>query len=692
MGKIEVLDKNLINQIAAGEVIERPSSVIKELVENSIDSGANNIIIEIENAGKDKISIMDNGCGMSIEDAKKSIIKHATSKIKTNEDLFNIYTMGFRGEALASIASISKLQIITKDNNHTGIKLYIEDSKIKNSEEFPRENGTSIIVKDLFYNTPARLKYMRDNYLENSSIIKIIQNYVLIHPEINFELKINNKEIIKAPKNNFKNNLLSIFDLDIAKQFLIINYNDEEKKLKIDGCISKPNINRNNKNEIYIYFNKRPVKNSIVYRAIMDAYHNLLFNKKYPICILNIEIDNELIDVNVHPQKKEIRVKNENELYELVYTSIRNKLEKSNLTQDLDEEKEKNQLRMDGTKIKTKNYEKYTYESINKDFDLSNEKGSEIKKENLQDSLKLKKNIKERFNPELHNTQEELSYNTFEEEEDFEYEFQSENKFSDNNTDKNYIVGQNDHLYSKLQNDEEFEKEFIKYINTNNKLKNKENYNFQKGIKVIGQFHNSFILAQDEKGLLVIDQHVAEERYYYEQFMEKYFNKNIEVQEILNPIAINLTPEEYNFTINNIENFEKLGMNIEEFGNNQIKVRTLPIIFNRLQDTNFFFSLLENLQKENIFKINRKKHKHIFNEEIENNENYNIIDEIKEKIITKMACMTSVKACEQLTISKMQSIVDKWALTKNKNTCPHGRPIQIRLNFAHIWKQFKRDG
>lgn len=689
MDKIKLLDPNLINQIAAGEVIERPNSVVKELVENSIDAGATQIFIEIDNGGKDKIAIIDNGEGMSIQDAQNSIIKHATSKIKSKQDLFNIYTMGFRGEALASIASISKLTIITKNSTHTGSKFYIENSKVVEKSDFPRESGTSIIVENLFYNTPARLKFLKDNYLENSHIIKTIQNYCLVYPEIDFELRVNGKIQIKSPSSDFKNNAVSIYSSDIVKGLLEVEgqidyeHDNEISKLRVHGLISKPRITRQNKNEINIFFNKRPVKNYIVDRAITDAYHNLLFNKSHPICILNIEIDPELIDVNVHPQKREIRVKCEKEIYDLVYNACRSSLENNNLTPDV--QFKKDQRRLDGSVVEKKIRKEFKYESMNSNFDLGNKPGEIIKTES-QDALHLKKDIKERYNADLASSQEEIT--TFEQEDDFDYSFDSNYSVGANKD----FMGVNDHLYSKLSSVDDYEKEFLKYINTKNFLDKKNNYIPQDKINVIGQFHNAFILAQDNKGLLIIDQHVAEERYFYEKYMEEYFKKDISVQKLLNPIVVNLTPEEFNFSINNLDKFEQLGIELEEFGDKCLKIKTLPLIFDRLQDKNFFFAILEDIQKETIFATNRKKNKHLFQQQHEDDQNYNLIDEIKEKIITKMACMNSLKAGQQLTLTQMQRIVDKWNSTKNKESCPHGRPIQIRLNFGDLWKQFKRDG
>ncbi len=353
MGKIHELEQDLINKIAAGEVIERPSSVVKELVENSIDAKAKNIIIEVKEGGKSFIRVTDDGSGMSREDLLESVKKHTTSKIKTKEDLFNILTLGFRGEALSSIASISIMEIISKAVTDTeGTKLEINDSKL-DIKPIGAPVGTSVKVQDLFYNTPARKKHLKDMQVEFRYIADVVEKYALLHPEIGFRLVHNGKEVILAPPtNDALGNIINIYGLDFGKQLIPVNR--QLFNLKMEGFIGKPSLNRGDKSFIITYVNGRFVKNKILSDAVFEAYHNLLNTERFPVAILNFQIPNNRLDVNVHPTKIEIRIEKENEIYQEIMKTIEEILQENALVPKIDlKQMQQTQLKKEKTMIST---------------------------------------------------------------------------------------------------------------------------------------------------------------------------------------------------------------------------------------------------------------------------------------------------------------------------------------------------
>ncbi|MBN2423011.1 DNA mismatch repair endonuclease MutL [Candidatus Woesearchaeota archaeon] len=335
MNDIIILDESLINKIAAGEVIERPKSIVKELIENSIDAGADNIFIEIKEGGKSYIKVQDNGFGMNENNAKKACLRHSTSKISKTDDLFNISTLGFRGEALASMAAVSELILTTKQqNNPHGIKLTYKAGRLISEEKTGCPKGTTVEINNLFYNTPARKKYMRPMQIELNHIIDIVQRYALIHPEIHFKLVHNNKELLNSPStSNTQANLSYIYGRNIAKDMLPVNFSSG--LIEIMGFISKPNLNKSTKSDQSIYINRRYIKNKTISDALNNAYHTLMFINRYPVAVLNISIDPSKIDVNVHPAKSEVKLEREKEIYDVVFEAVRQTLLENDLIPDM---------------------------------------------------------------------------------------------------------------------------------------------------------------------------------------------------------------------------------------------------------------------------------------------------------------------------------------------------------------------
>ncbi|KHO52342.1 MAG: DNA mismatch repair protein MutL, partial [archaeon GW2011_AR13] len=507
---IKLLDNSIINKIAAGEVIERPASVVKELLENSFDSGADEIKIEIYDAGIKKIKISDNGSGMTKEDALISYKRHTTSKIANEEDLFSINTF----------------------DSSLGTFIEVEGGKLIKEEQIGCSNGTIIEVNDLFFNVPARKNFLKSNEIELSKIINIITKYALIKNDVSIKLIHNNKEILNSHKTNFLiNNIIFVYGPEIAKDLINVNY--EENGVIVKGYISKPVLTRADKSDQSLYVNKRYVKNNIISQAIYEAYKTLLFINRHPVFILEILIDPKEIDVNVHPAKTEIRIKKEELISGIIFNSIKNAFQNSNLIVSASLENETN------------------HKSIKK-YEFAKDK---------QSVLMVK-------------------------------------------DDSNYL---STNLYSEKSN-------FTK------------KKNIFENFYLLGQINKTYIIGENPEGLIVLDQHAAEERVNYEKFMNEKKSGAIKKQNLLTPRIIELTPVQYRAALNNKTFFESLGFNFDDFGNNSIKLTTIPEIFGRLKST-LLLDVINEL-------VNLKG---------------KIVDkEIEERII-RFACRASVKAGEELT-------------------------------------------
>jgi DNA mismatch repair protein MutL len=606
MSKIKLLDEDLINKIAAGEVIERPASVVKELIENSLDAGATRINIEIKDSGKKLIKISDNGSGMSSEDAKKSIIRHATSKISNVDDLFAIQTLGFRGEALASIAAVSKMSIITKQKDELeAFNFVVEGGKEISSGTLGAETGTIIEIVDIFFNTPARKKFLKTDSVELRHIVEIVLKYALINENVSFRLKHDKHELLNSPAvESYRNNLASIYGTGLAKELLEVNYQDE--LVKITGFIAKPFAARNDKNQQHLFVNKRWIRNEDITKAIYEGYHSLLFVGKHPIYVLNLDINPLKIDVNVHPAKTEIKIEQKKEIYYSVLKAIRETLEKHNLIPVMDIDVE----------------EQLTFGTT--------------KKENVE------KNVKYRFEPSEQTVLDvkEMKHSTS----------------IDNFEEESYSTPEEEVFISK-DNEEKREKE-RNTIEQSLKLP---------AMKILGQIHKTFFVAETEGGLILIDQHVVQERVLYEKFMDQLMNRKVAVQELLQGEVMEFSPAEKIYLIDNLKKLHQLGFLLEEFGGNSFVLKTVPSLFGRLQPKDLLYSVLDKL-KEGKSKL----------------------EEIQEEIITRMACRASVKAGDTMTIPEIQKLLEELSNCKLPYTCPHGRAVLIKVPVEELEKKFKR--
>lgn len=567
MNRINILDASLADKIAAGEVVERPSSVVKELVENSIDAKATRVDIFVVDGGRTSIEIKDNGCGMSRDDAILSIKRHATSKIRFDQDLFNIRTMGFRGEALSAISSVSKFTMLTKEkDSDVGTKLFCINSNVVSVENATANTGTTIKVEELFYNTPARLKYLKSDTSELSYVTDIVYKLALANPDVAFTFTSNGKLLFKTSgKKDIIEIIGSIYGINIAKN--MNHFSAKNDDFEIEGYTSNISISRSNKYAIQAFINNRYVRNKILSDCIIDGYHEFLFENRYPYTVMYIKTSASLLDVNVHPTKQEIRISKENELKGLIKKSISDALKSSDLV--IHQE------------IKPSSNPKF----VQSFFDVNVE---DIVKEN-----------EEKYN------QEALVFD-----------------------DKKTI---------------------------------------SKDFEIVGQIHGTYIVAQNESGFILVDQHAAKERINYEKFQDL-FAKPANITELLIPLVIELPLNEYHIVMDNIDLLKKLHIEAEPFGTNTIKISSIPYYFERVDLKVYVDEIINQI-------VTNKK-----------------VDEqlILDYAIATAACKASLKGNTYLTKEDMETIINDLFKCKDPYTCPHGRPTMIRYSSYDLSKFFKR--
>lgn len=595
MGLIKILDEKVSNMIAAGEVVENPASMIKELLENSIDAKSTKIIVSVKNNNR-YVKISDNGKGMAKEDLLLSIERHATSKIYTKADLSNILTYGFRGEALSSISSVSKIRITTKTkDSEEGSVLNAIGGKITNINTISRDVGTEIEVKELFFNTPARLKFLRKTTTEFRGIKEIFVLEALANPNISLTLINNNVEILKTSGRGMKNTIFEIFGKNTLQNVIPFSL----------GYLGNTSLNRSNKDGIYIFINNRPIKSKIIEEALIDGYYTKLMRGKYPFAILFLEVDPKEIDINVHPSKKIVKFSDEDYIYNLVYENVKNEL-----SGDID---------FIAPTITPENGKKF--------LDINNFKKETIKSE----PIKLKSLENDFTYDSTPYSEQDLNINC----EDI-----SENK--------------NDIIFSKNNF-------------SNNKKTDKLGRvsNVKNDYKIIGQFANSFVILERNNVLEIYDQHIIHERILYEKFKNDYKNKNISIQQLLVPIKFSISIKDKEIVENNIELLRNFGFEIDFFGKIDVIIRAVPNI-------KFLCSIEE-----------------LFRNIIEDLKNANLRNSLIEDIIIMSSCKKAIKANQPLNNTEIKILLDQLFLL-DEYTCPHGRPILMKLTLNDIEKLFNR--
>ena len=701
MGKINILSAELSNKIAAGEVVERPSSVVKELVENSIDAGSTNIKVIIKEFGIQQIRIIDNGSGISNDDLARAFLRHATSKISADYDLFHIETLGFRGEALASISSVSKVTIKSCAGEAQGKMLVLEGGKVVSEEYYAPIKGTDLSVENLFYNTPARLKYLRNPHTEQANITNIIHKFALSYPNVAFELHVDGKVTFKTYGDGDVHKILSkIYNMGVARNMIEFSGNNDD--YKVFGYISVPEETRASKNYINIFINGRYIKNYGIQNAIIDAYGTLLMINRYPLCVINIEMDPILLDVNVHPTKQEVRLSKEAELIRLIKEVIAERL--SNYTY----------IPQGMNNVLTKK-EKAKIEKINFLDELDNKFG-DVEDKNIFSEEKKEPEVELSF-PD---TQEEVASHVIQEDEllfggdlltnsreektpvqskentfnqrsktqriksdlpDLSYSSHprdNRNKFGDKPTKKEIENFMN---FSKKEDNASYDDRTEKVVS--NVVKDDSHFNEIKDakiiqdddtkvrtlpdLKVLAQIFKTYILSEADNKLFLIDQHAAAERYNYEKLQREFIERKNYKKQMLIPLMFDFSVEEAAEVRNNLEKFEELGIIFEEFGDNSYVVREFP-------------GWIEE-DEEQMIKI-------IVEKVLRNN---NItFNELRNDAIAMASCKMSIKANQVLTDVEMNKVISDLYECKNPFTCPHGRPIITKMEKKDLEKMFKR--
>ena len=721
MGKINILSAELSNKIAAGEVVERPSSVVKELVENSIDAGSTNIKVIIKEFGIQQIRIIDNGSGISNDDLARAFLRHATSKISADYDLFHIETLGFRGEALASISSVSKVTIKSCAGEAQGKMLVLEGGKVVSEEYYAPIKGTDLSVENLFYNTPARLKYLRNPHTEQANITNIIHKFALSYPNVAFELHVDGKITFKTYGDGDVHKILSkIYNMGVARNMIEFSGNNDD--YKVFGYISVPEETRASKNYINIFINGRYIKNYGIQNAIIDAYETLLMINRYPLCVINIEMDPILLDVNVHPTKQEVRLSKEAELIRLIkeviaerlsnYTYIpqgmnnvltkkeKAKIEKINFLDELDNKfgdvEDKNIFSNEQREVESNVQDKNSFSEDRKGLEIrvevessfsgDQEVASHVIQENeflfggdllsKSGEEKIPVQSKENTFNQRSKTQRiksdlpDLSYNS--------HPRDNRNKFGDKPTKKEIENFMN---FSRKEDNSSYDDRTEEVVS--NVVKDDSHFNEIKDVKIVqdddtkvrtlpdlkvlAQIFKTYILSEADNKLFLIDQHAAAERYNYEKLQREFIERKNYKKQMLIPLMFDFSVEEAAEVRNNLEKFEELGIVFEEFGDNSYVVREFP-------------GWIEE-DEEQMIKI-------IVEKVLRNN---NItFNELRNDAIAMASCKMSIKANQVLTDVEMNKVISDLYECKNPFTCPHGRPIITKMEKKDLEKMFKR--
>lgn len=680
MARINILDEATINQLQAGEVVERPSSVVKELVENSVDAGSKKIIVEIEDGGKKFIRITDNGSGIDSSEVEKSFLRHATSKINKIDDLYDLYSLGFRGEALASIASVAKIEMITRPKDEpVGTKILVEGGNIKLKEPVGTNNGTTIMVRDLFFNTPVRQKFLKSTHAETINISDLINKLAIGNPNVSIKYVNNKKTMLNSPGDGkLINTIRSIYGKDITENLIELNH--ESQFFKISGYIGNNNVYRANKNLQHIYINKRYVKSKVILDAISEGYKSLIPINKHAVCFLNIEIDPSKIDVNIHPTKLELKFENEQQIYVELKEYIRSSLIRSNLIGKYETfDKKENLISKPITspkKIENKS-EQINVDNLNQGIlnNLEKEyKNQTYNFEELEDRKKLEKEFKESKNTinqlktdevivldEAIDLNKVYSFNDL-----LELEKKEEAKKLDDDIYKknNEIYTQSNNLENQSINEDSISYE--KNMHQPEFIEDKKHQFCLNEYIVIGTIFKTYIILQRGSNMYLLDQHAAHERVLYERYMDKFYNMDINMQMLLDPIVLELSTTDMLKIEKNIDLFMKFGFEIEIFGKNHIMIRCVPTIFGTPESEKFVLDIIDNID--------------------EINNNY----ELKGEKFASMACKSAIKANDTIYEEEINSLLKQIEMCKNPFTCPHGRPIFVEISKTEIEKMFKR--
>lgn len=635
MARINVLPKEIYQLIAAGEVVERPSSVVKEMIENSLDAGAKNITLEIKNGGSTYIRITDDGCGIERDDVRKVFISHATSKISKKDDLNSIATLGFRGEAMASISAVSKVELLTKaENEEIGTRYEIAGGEELEFDDAGCPNGTTIVVRDIFFNTPARMKFLKKDVTEGNQVAGIVDRMAISHPDISFRFIRDGKQVLITSGNgDLKSTVYSVLGKEMSDSLMSVDYSFND--MRITGFVSKPTASRKSRAGQYFYINNRIVKSKTAMAALEQAYKNTIMVGRFPACVLNIELNPAQVDVNVHPAKTEVRFANEKPIFDLVYYAVKTAIENDRTVKEV-EFKENPIYRQESKNV----YQNNDNKSFQAKFDFFK------KKDEPPSQQVIKTKPRENFwqveapKPEYKIARDEKPKARVDI--NIEYEEPEENS-------------------TAKSKDAPKERDIEKVVITDEK----DNENVIPNFKLIGEAFKTYLIVEIENELYFIDKHAAHERMNFERFKAQ---ATVETQMLLAPVVVNLTKDEFIAISENVELIKKCGFELEEFGESQIIVRAIP-------------SLVDgDSVKDLMLEIAQKLLEH----------KTDILPDKIDWIYHSASCRGAVKAGDYTSRQEQEMFVKKLLSMPNIRFCPHGRPVFIKMSKYDIEKQFGR--
>ncbi|MEG1581924.1 MAG: DNA mismatch repair endonuclease MutL [Clostridia bacterium] len=636
MAKINILEPKVYNRIAAGEVVENPASVIKELVENSIDAGSTQVFIDITKGGTTNITVTDNGCGIEKEFVRTAFLPHATSKLVNENDLDAIKTLGFRGEALASIASVAQVEMTTKTaNSDTGIYIELENGLIKKQSEVGSTNGTCVVVSNLFYNVPARAKFLKKDKTEESNITNLISRFILANPNISFKYIADGKTIYHSTGKDVVSAIVSVYGKDVPENLLRVE--QTFKNFTISGYIGRPSFSKPNRTYQTLVVNGRYVINQTVMMSVFNAYSDYLMKRQYPFFVLYMSIPYNEVDVNVHPNKLDVRFETDINIFGCFYEAVSKVLDKSNyLTSATKQE----------SFIDTSKVEKI------------NERNCEIKSESIDDILKEIK-----FND--NSIKENTEIKSREIIKDILKMTPSENEARNNFGLGSKLLEDLNTLTDSNYNNE------VNKLAINNNSTNAEQELFTESndnMKIVGKVFNTYLLLEKGSSMYFIDQHAGHERINYEKFKTLLLSSELEQQYLLVPYIFSVNSTEYEFLSLKINALKEIGFDIDEFGTNTFRISAVPLVLSDIKLSEFTTEILSDMKALN---------------------SVSSLDFLKESLMQK-ACKASVRGGDDLSLNEINSLLNMMSKEKIKLSCPHGRPVVIELTAIEIEKWFKR--
>jgi len=639
---IRILDTKTINKIAAGEVVEGPKSVVKELVENAIDAGATAVTVEIKEGGISYIRIMDNGCGIPKEQVKTAFLRHATSKMSEIEDLEHIFTLGFRGEALASIAGVAQVEMLTKTRDEeTGTSIEISGGEIKNIQDTSCTEGTTITVKNLFYNVPARRKFLKKPATESGFVSDLMNKLALGHPEVSFRFINNDTTMLHTAGNgDLKASVFYVYGKEAANSMVPLEYKKGEYALS--GLIGKPELSRGNRNYENLFINGRFIKNKVVATAIEDAYKTRLLIGKFPIFVLNFEMNPSQVDVNVHPAKLEVRFKNDDEIYEFFHDAVSKTLDQLVLIPQVGWDK--------APAVKTA------------------EKHIEIEQQKIED-IPVYKSLPSSF------TQDRAASGGMGKSVDQLLNRQQGTQNQVRQSAEAFLIDPVI-VRENVETTKTQQKPLVNQISNPQILNNQVGERvvepkvepFFKQYKMIGQIFQTYWMIEQGECLYLIDQHAAHERILFEEFMNRFKEENMVSQKLLLPQMLNLTPSEIEVLRENQSLLEGFGFEFETFGQNQYALKAVPYLLKEPSGAGFFTEILDSLSEQKICSVY----------------------DMKLLAVATMACKAAVKGHDRLSFQEAEAMIGRLLKLENPFTCPHGRPTIIEMTKYELEKKFKR--